>query len=98
MSTVRRLGWLLGTGAAIIVLATANCAPLPLAGSVGIPPIAQGQARVWFYRDADIYESLQRPFARMNGTVVGIAEPGGTFYRDVLSRQKPGFIRRGQPR
>jgi hypothetical protein len=79
----RRLRWMLRTGAAIFLLATANCAPLPLAGSVAMPQIGQGQARVWFYREPDIYESLQRPFARMNGNVVGISEPGGTFYRDV---------------
>jgi hypothetical protein len=84
LEPARRLRrWMLRTGAGIFVLAMANCVPLPLAGSVTMPPIPEGQARVWFYRDADIYVSLQRPFARMNGTVAGISEPGGTFYRDV---------------
>ena len=43
----------------------------------------QGAARVWFYRDLEPYETLARPFIRMNEGVVGISEPGGTFYRDV---------------
>jgi hypothetical protein len=66
-----------------LIFAMAGCAQLPLAGSIAIPPIPQGEARVWFYRDADIYVSLERPFIRMNGGVVGISEPGGTFYRDL---------------
>ena len=66
-----------------LLFAMAGCAQLPLAGSIAIPPIPQGEARVWFYRDADIYVSLERPFIRMNGGVVGISEPGGTFYRDL---------------
>jgi hypothetical protein len=75
--------WLVRGAAGIFLVATASCAQLPLAGSITIPPIPQSQARVWFYRDADIYESLQRPYIRMNGGVVGISEPGGTFYRDI---------------
>ena len=74
---------LLQAGACILLLAMAGCAQLPSAGSIAIPPIPLSQARVWFYRDANLYESLERPYIRMNGGVVGISEPGGTFYRDV---------------
>src|SRR5437667_5128668 len=74
---------LLQAGACILLVAMAGCAQLPSAGSIAIQPIPQSQARAWFYRDANVYESLERPYIRMNGGVVGISEPGGTFYRDV---------------
>jgi hypothetical protein len=75
--------WLLHVGAGVVLLATAGWAWPPPTASVAVPPVPQGAARVWFYRDLEPYETLARPFIRMNEGVVGISEPGGTFYRDV---------------
>ena len=46
-------------GVAILVLATAACvqSPPPTA-SITIPPIPAGEARVWFYRPIDAYDSM----------------------------------------
>ena len=63
-----------------------------LAGCTGMPtvaappprtPLQPNLARVWFYRDYMPYESLSRPYIRMNDHIIGISEPGGAFYRDV---------------
>jgi hypothetical protein len=75
--------WLVCAAAGILFFTTTGCVQLPLAGSVAIPPIPQTEARAWFYRDVNLYESRERPFVRMNGDVIGLSEPGGTFYRDV---------------
>jgi hypothetical protein len=75
--------WLVCAAAGILFSATAGCAQPPSVASVAIPPIPGGQARVWFYRDLNPYESLARPFIRMNEGAIGLSEPGGTFYRDV---------------
>ena len=75
--------WLLRAGAGIAFLAQASCAQPPPTASVAIPPIPRGEARVWFYRDLNPYETLARPYIRMNGGMVGLSEPGGAFYRDV---------------
>jgi hypothetical protein len=42
-----------------------------------------GMARIWVYRDYAPYDSLARPYVRINGRIAGISEPGGAFYRDV---------------
>ena len=65
------------------LLTLASCAPLPATSSVTIPPISTGKARLWFYRDYEPYETLARPYLRLNEQVAGISEAGGTFYRDV---------------
>jgi hypothetical protein len=74
---------LLRCAVGIVALATAGWGWPPPTASLAIPPIPPGEARVWFYRDLDPYETLARPFVRMNGSVVGISEAGGTFYRDA---------------
>jgi len=85
MSTnpVRLSRWLLRAGAGIVLLATAGWAWPPPTASIAVPPVPRGEARLWFYRDLEPYETLARPYIRMNGGVVGLSEPGGTFYRDV---------------
>jgi hypothetical protein len=69
---------------AIFLLATAACikSPPPIA-SIAIPPIPTGDARVWFYRPLDAYDSLATPFIRMNDQIVAVSMPGGASYRDV---------------
>lgn len=70
--------------AGIVLLATAACvhSPPPVA-SVAIPPIPAGEARVWFYRPIDAYDSMATPYVRMNDQIVAISEPLGASYRDV---------------
>src|ERR1700739_4131061 len=71
------------TSALCILLAMAACARLPTTASVTIPPIPAGEARVWFYRPVDAYDSLTTPYIRMNDAVVAISQPNGASYRDV---------------
>ena len=59
----------------------------PMAASISTPPIAQGEARVWFYRDAGPFDSQEIPYSLMNGTPIGVSYPRGAFYLDV----RPGF-------
>ena len=71
-------------GVAILVLATAACvqSPPPTA-SITIPPIPAGEARVWFYRPIDAYDSMATPYIRMNDAIVAVSMPEGASYRDV---------------
>ena len=75
----------------------AACASPPPTASVSLPLIPAGEARVWFYRPVDAYDSLNTPGAltprgdarsfprdiRMNDAIVGISPPNGASYRDV---------------
>jgi hypothetical protein len=70
--------------AGVLLLATAACVhPPPPTASVSIPPIPAGEARVWFYRPIDAYDSMATPYIRMNDAIVAISEPEGASYRDV---------------
>jgi hypothetical protein len=82
-STILRR-WPRHTGAAVLLLATTTCvqSPPPIA-SVTIPPIPAGDARVWFYRPIDAYDSMATPYIRMNDAIVAISAPKGASYRDV---------------
>jgi len=71
----------------IVMLGMAACAQSPLTASVTIPPLPAGEARVWFYRQFDAYDSLSTPYIRMNDAIVGISVPGGASYRDVPAGQ-----------
>ncbi|HTZ76976.1 MAG TPA: DUF2846 domain-containing protein [Stellaceae bacterium] len=83
-------------------IALALGASLLLAGCAGTVPSASfsrvaestaaipaGEARIYFYRDYEPYESLARPALYLNGEMVGKSEPGGVSYRDVA----PGAYR-----
>jgi hypothetical protein len=59
-----------------LALATATNAP-------GLAPVSPGTARLWIYRDYEPYQTLARPYLRLNGAIAGISEPGGVSYRDV---------------
>jgi hypothetical protein len=70
--------------AAVLLLATAACVhPPPPTASVAIPPIPASEARVWFYRPIDAYDSMATPYIRMNDAIVAISMPEGASYRDV---------------
>jgi hypothetical protein len=78
---------LLRAGTPLLLLAAATCALPPPTASVTIPPIPAGEARVWFYRPVDAYDSLSTPYIRMNDAIVGISLPNGASYRDVAAGQ-----------
>ena len=71
------------SAATAILLLAANCTAQRPASSVALAPIPAGDARLWFYRNGGPRETQQRPYLRLNGQIVGISEPNGTFYRDV---------------
>jgi|SRR5579864_1400505 len=48
-----------------------------------IPKLSPNQARIFFYRDYELYEGTGRPYIRLNGMPAVISEPGGVSYRDV---------------
>ena len=48
-----------------------------------------GEARIFFYRDYEPYDSLARPWIYLNNQRVGMSVPGGVYYRDVT----PGTYR-----
>src|SRR6266446_7907143 len=70
-------------GAFILLLATASCAQLQPTAAIAVPPIPAGEARVWFYRAFNPYDSLGTPYIRLNDAIVAMSEPGGASYRDV---------------
>jgi hypothetical protein len=70
--------------AVFFALATlAGCARNPIVGSVAVPPIPPGEARLWFYRVYLPSETLNMTRVSMNGDYAGYAQLGGAFYRDV---------------
>jgi hypothetical protein len=73
----------------VLLLSTANCTQPPITGSVAIPPIPAGDARIWIYRDYEPYAGKGLPAVAANGGYIGQAELGGAFYRDVA----PGHYR-----
>ena len=75
--------WLARGTQGALLLATASCAQPAATGSVSIPPIPAGEARVWFYRNNEPYAGKGIPAIAANGGYVGVAELGGAFYRDV---------------
>ena len=48
-----------------------------------IPPVEAGRARIYFYRDYDLYESTAEPWIYLNGARAAVSTPGGVSYRDV---------------
>jgi hypothetical protein len=66
-----------------LFVALGACASQPTTGNITIPKIPAGMARAWFYREDEPYNGFDRPYVRMNGTIDGISELGGAFYRDV---------------
>jgi hypothetical protein len=83
----KAMGWVKCVAAIALFVALCGCASLPPTGAVAIPAVPAGMARAWFYRDDVPYSSLDRPYVRMNGAIVGISESGGAFYRDVAPGQ-----------
>jgi hypothetical protein len=67
-----------------LLLIAAGCAETSAAAEVAVaPPVPTGQARVWFYRPLEPYESRDLARIDMNGSYIGAVENGNAFYRDV---------------
>ena len=78
---VDRLARASALAALLVMLGSVQPLPSSAAAVSNAPP--PGLARIWLYREAEPFQSTARPYVRLNGTVAGISEPGGAFYRDV---------------
>jgi len=75
---------------AVVLAALWGCAEQPPpANAAAIAGMPLGAARIWVYREYEPFETLARPYVRINGRFIGVSEPGGAFYRDVA----PGSYR-----
>jgi hypothetical protein len=68
----------------VMVLALLGCASGPKFAEVSssIPKIADGKARLYFYR-ASAFGGAYQPDVKVNQNRVGSAAPNGVFYRDM---------------
>ena len=70
---------------AALLAACVQAPPFPAVAPL-LPPLAPDQARIYVYRDWEVSESVSySPRVYLNGVPVGLAVPGGVFYRDVLA-------------
>jgi hypothetical protein len=68
---------------AALLAACVEAPPFP-AVAPRLPPLAPDQARIYFYREWELTESVSySPRAYLNGVQAGTVFPGGVFYRDV---------------
>ena len=67
-------------GSAILM---AGCATGPgyMQVKASFPPLAPDNGRIFFYRTAALGAAIQ-PTAKLNGSIVGVAKPGGFFFVD----------------
>ena len=66
------------------MLIMASCSDPPTVPQVGgASPVQAGQARIWFYRDWQPFESLNLANIDVNGSYFGSVANGNAFYRDV---------------
>ena len=66
-----------------LVLFCGGAQPSTAAGGAPVAAAPPGAARLWIYREYEPGDTLARPFVRLNGAVIAISEPGGSFYRDI---------------
>jgi hypothetical protein len=79
-----RSSWFQGFAVAtIICLAVGLCVAQPAIVADSAAPIPPGQARVWFYRVFFPDDTGGMPAVTMNGSTIGYARAGWSFYRDV---------------
>lgn len=70
-------------GAALLIVMLAGGSPVFAAAAPAASAPRPGLARIWVYRTYEPFQTLARPYVRLNGAVTAISEPGGAFYRDV---------------
>ena len=70
---------------AVMLLAACTAAHQPRYADIAatVPLLSADRARLYFYRDYELYESLARPYIFLNGRVSAVSDPGGVLYRDV---------------
>jgi hypothetical protein len=71
-----------------LALAVTGCVaspPSPSFSSVAarLPPVPPGEARIFFYRWLEPYETLSWTPVFLNNQEVGVSQPGAVLYRDV---------------
>jgi hypothetical protein len=68
-----------------LLLIVAGCADAPAMPQVPVaaPPVPAGEARIWFYRVWEPFESLNLANINVNGSYFGSVQNGGAVYRDV---------------
>lgn len=76
----------------VIMLAVAGCVASPRQPSFStaegtLPPIPPGDARIFFYRWLEPYETLSWTPIYLNGQTVAVSQPGAVLYRDVPAGQ-----------
>jgi len=75
---------------ALVLLAPGGCAPAgpPFASAAAtLTPLPQGEARIYFYRWLEPYETVAPSTVMLNGAPVGVSETGAVLYRDVAPGQ-----------
>ena len=85
LQSSRLTRWLLRGGLATVLAAVVGCGggqPAPTGAAALAAPRA-GTARIWIYREYEPYQSVARPYVRINGAVTAISEAPGAFYRDL---------------
>ena len=70
-----------------LVIAAGCAAPSAHAQAATVPPVPPGDARFWFYRVFFPADTRDMPPISMNGTPIGYALAGTSFYRDVPAGQ-----------
>jgi hypothetical protein len=74
----------------LVALTLAGCAQpgRPFgAAAAGLPPIPAGEARIFFYRWLEPYESTAATAVLLNGNSVAVTQTGSVLYRDVAPGQ-----------
>jgi Protein of unknown function (DUF2846) len=75
---------------ALVLLALVSCAaqgPEFATAAASLPPVPQGEARVYFYRWLEPYETVAESAVMLNGARVGVSQTGAVLYRDVAPGQ-----------
>lgn len=71
----------------VLVLAVTGCvgssAPSFSSVAAQLPPVPAGEARIFFYRWLEPYETLSWTPVYLNNQEVGVSQPGAVLYRDV---------------
>ncbi len=70
-----------------LLIAAGYAAPHARAQAAAVMPIPPGDARFWFYRVFFPDDTRDMPAISMNGTPIGYALAGASFYRDVPAGQ-----------
>jgi hypothetical protein len=65
-----------------LIAACATSGPTFQAAHTAEPPVAQDQARIYFYRLGNFVGSAIQPAVKVNGVKIGDAVPGGYFFVD----------------